>query len=132
MDNVSMRSAVLAFAGDNYGTEPEYLWESSPDYAVLRRKDNSKWYGIIMDVPCSRLGIGDTGKVDILDIKVDPLMLGSLLSEEGFLPAYHMNKQNWITVLLDGTVDREKIFMLIDMSYGLAAPKSKAVRKPFC
>lgn len=27
----------------------------------------------------------------------------------GILPAYHMNKEHWITVLLDGTVSKNKI-----------------------
>ena len=37
----------------------------------------------------------------------------------GFLPAYHMNKEKWITVLLDGTVDKAQIMDLLNMSYEL-------------
>lgn len=46
-------------------------------------------------------------------------MLGSLLEEKGFYPAYHMNKEHWITIFLDGSVDDEKILSLIDISYDL-------------
>jgi predicted DNA-binding protein (MmcQ/YjbR family) len=28
--------------------------------------------------------------------------------ENGILPTYHMNKEHWITILLDGTVSKEK------------------------
>ena len=30
-----------------------------------------------------------------------------------------MNKNHWITILLDGTVSEEKILDFLDMSYGL-------------
>lgn len=37
----------------------------------------------------------------------------------GFLPGYHMNKQHWITILLDGTVGESKILDFLNMSYDL-------------
>ena len=38
---------------------------------------------------------------------------------KGFLPGYHMDKSNWITILLDGTVQEAKILDFLDMSYDL-------------
>mgnify|MGYP002554662185 CR=1 FL=1 len=63
--------------------------------------------------------------VDILNVKCDPRMVGSLLGTTGFLPAYHMNKDKWISILLDGSVSKEEIFPLIDESYNLVMPKAK-------
>ena len=37
--------------------------------------------------------------------------------EPGVLPAYHMSKAHWLTVLIDGTVDLQKIKILLDVSY---------------
>ena len=37
-----------------------------------------------------------------------------------FLPGYHMNKQHWFTVPLDGTVPSEELFRLLDESRTLA------------
>lgn len=37
-----------------------------------------------------------------------------------------MNKNSWITILLDGTVQEEEIKNLIDLSYQLTQPKKKA------
>jgi len=37
------------------------------------------------------------------------------------LPAYHMNHAEWISVLLDGTVEKEKILNLLDLSFELTA-----------
>ena len=36
---------------------------------------------------------------------------------------YHMNKEHWISILLDGTVPIEKIYDLIDVSYDLKGKK---------
>ena len=54
-------------------------------------------------------------------MKCDPLMTGSLLGREGFFPAYHMNKDKWLSVALDGSADDEQIKMLLDMSFELTA-----------
>lgn len=115
----NLRDAVLRVAAEQYGTEPEYLWAKYPGYVVLRCP-NGKWYGVVMDVPRAKLGLAGEGMVDILDVKVEPLLASALRREEGFLPAHHMNKENWITALLDGTVDEEHIAALLDMSYQLA------------
>lgn len=105
---ISYRQDVLAFASEQYGTEPEFLWASYPGYAVLRHR-NGKWYGIVMDVPRERLGLSGQGCVDILNVKCEPDVIGAFRQRDGFLPAYHMNRSHWLTVLLDGTVDRETI-----------------------
>ena len=78
-----------------------------------------------MDVPKSRLGLEGDEPVTVLDVKCSPLMVGSLLSEKGFLPAYHMNKSSWISILLDGSVPDEKITPLLELSYDSVAPKRK-------
>lgn len=45
------------------------------------------------------------------------------------MPAYHMNKTRWITVILDGSVSTREIYRLIDASYELADAKSSARRQ---
>lgn len=103
----------------HYGTEPEYPWENSPDNAVLRNMMSGKWYAIIMRVKRQILGLDGDGFVDVMNVKCDPILVGSLRMENGFLPAYHMNKDKWISILLDGSVSKEEIFPLIDESYSL-------------
>lgn len=120
------RQAVLDHAKESYDTSPQYPWTKYPSYAVLRHADNQKWYAVIMNISKDKLGIKEEGSTDILNIKCDPLMSGSLLMEEGILPAYHMNKQNWLSVMLDGTVDIQKVYSLLQMSYELTkSAKSK-------
>ena len=47
------------------------------------------------------------------------------------VPGYHMNKQHWISVILDGSMTEEEILPLIAESWALAAPKEKG-RKQTC
>ena len=112
------REKIFEYVKKRYGTSPEYLWSSSPDSAVLRHK-NGKWYAVIMNVEKSKLGLEEDDTVEIIDVKCDPEMTGMIIQTYGFLPGYHMNKQHWITILLDGTVGESKILDFLDMSYDL-------------
>ena len=112
-----------------YSTAPDFPWESTPDAAVYRHENNRKWFALVMTIPKTRLGIRSDGMVDIVNLKCDPLLVGSLRSEPGVFPAYHMNKDKWISVALDGSADDEQIKMLLDMSYELTAVKIKRGHK---
>ncbi|MCC8181366.1 MAG: MmcQ/YjbR family DNA-binding protein [Clostridiales bacterium] len=46
------------------------------------------------------------------------------------VPAYHMNKQHWISIILDGSMEEEDILRLIQDSYDLTAPKKKGRGRP--
>ena len=119
------RERIIQYAKDRFGTEAEYLWADMPDAAVLRHSASKKWDGLIMDVSSAKLGLPGDDPVDVLDIKCSTIMIGSLLSEKGVLPAYHMNKNHWISILLDGSVPDEQIFPLLELSYDSVAPKRR-------
>lgn len=112
------REEIFEYVKKQYGTIPEYLWKESPESAVLRHK-NGKWYAVLMQVEKSRLGLEGNERIDIIDVKCNPDMVGLLTQTFGFLPGYHMNKKNWITMLLDGSVSEAKILDFLDMSYDL-------------
>ena len=122
--NKSYRANIFKYVQKTYGTTPEYLWQKYPEYAVLRRMDNRKWYAILMSVPRNRLGLDGNDVVDILNIKTDAGLYDFLCGEPGFLRGYHMGGK-WISVLLDGTVATAQIFALLDNSYKLVGPRSK-------
>lgn len=125
MKKKSLRGTVLKYVLEQYGTQPDYPWDNSPDSAVLRHTGGGKWYGLIMSVPKSKFGFSCDEPVDVLNLKCDPVMSGSMRLNDGIFPAYHMNKQHWISVLLDGTADTGLIKMLIDASFELTAKKMK-------
>ncbi len=81
-----------------------------------------------MDVPKEKLGAPGDGMLSVVNVKCDPVMIGGLLTEPGFFPAYHMNKDNWITIALDGSADPEKLKILLDMSYNRTNVKAKRRR----
>ena len=115
------RDSVYEYAEEQYGSIPEHLWTAFPLYSVFRRADNKKWYAIVMNIRGRKLGLDDDEYVDIVDVKCDPAVRDTLLGKPGFLPAYHLSRKSWITVLLDGTVDKDVLFGLIDQSYCLAS-----------
>lgn len=121
----SLVQAVFDYVRTTYGVEPDYPFPTAPDYPVLRHPDTRKWFALIMDVPRYRLGLSGEERVDILNIKCDPLLSGSLRLQEGYFPAYHMNHDGWLTILLDGTVPLDEITPLLDMSFELTLKKPK-------
>lgn len=122
----SLRGEVIKYIKKKYKADPEHLWKSYPDYIVFRHEDNNKWFAAVMDVAKDKLGLTGAEKVDVLNVKLDDIMFKEmLLHDEGFLPAYHMSKEYWISVLLDGTVPFEEISGLIDISYDVTASKKK-------
>ena len=119
------REKIFEYVQKKYGTQPEYLWMKWPDYAVLRHRDNNKWYAIIMNVSRKTLGLEGEEEVDILDVKCDPTAIDFFRQMDGFLPAYHMSKTNWITLLLDGSVPDEQVLDFVDASYAMTQPRKK-------
>lgn len=117
------RKEIEKYINENYDVLQEYPWDEYPNYTTFKHKNNKKWFALIMDIPFEKLKIEKEGIVDIVNLKCIPEMIGSLRKEAGILPGYHMNKEHWITVLLDGTVKKEKIFNLIDISYELTMKK---------
>ncbi len=65
-----------------------------------------------------------------INLKCDPdeaqLLRGI---HNSIIPGYHMNKEHWNTIILDGSLPDEMIFKLIDESYDIIVKKlKKAVR----
>lgn len=115
-----MAHRVIAYARETYGDELEFLWEKFSDNAVFRRKDTGKWYGALLTVQRCKLGLEGQGTAEILDLRVQPGELASLIDCKKYFPGYHMNKKHWVTVCLDGTVPFAEIADRIDESYRLA------------
>ena len=123
---IDLSEAIIGYISEKFGGEPEYLWLRTPDACIVRRKDNQKWYALLMTVDGSKLGLPESSPVRILNVKCDPIMAGSLRCRNGILPAYHMNKNSWITILLDGSLKTDEIFPLIDMSFSLTSGGGKS------
>lgn len=118
---------VLHYVQVTYQNEPEYLWQSFPDNAIVRRSDNGKWYLAILTVRKKKLGLPGEGTLEVLDIRMKPEDVVRLVDGTRYFPGYHMNKKHWVTLCLDAPdpaslpVPLEEIFARIDESFTLAA-----------
>lgn len=130
---MDLREEVFRYVKRKYKSEAEYLWARFPNYVIFRHQDNQKWYGLVMNIPAEKLGLNIEGNVDILNVKLNDLLLADMLiQQEGYFLGYHISKGNWISILLDGTVPMKEIKGLIDISYQVtASAKTKQqLRKP--
>lgn len=125
------RKQAEGYIAEKYGVTPEYPWLSSPMHGVFRHESNRKWFAIIMRVSGTKLGLESDENIDVMNVKCDNILIGSLLGQSGFFPAYHMNKSHWISIALDGSAEEETVKWLIDMSFSATAEKTrrKTVKK---
>jgi predicted DNA-binding protein (MmcQ/YjbR family) len=117
------RQETEKYIFEEFGAEPEHLWASFPDYAVFRNKRNKKWFGVIAGIDYRKFGIDRDGRCEAIVIKCDPILIGSLIHNEGFCPGYHMSKKSWLTVLLDGSAPDEQIKDLLHLSFDIIDSK---------
>ncbi len=91
------------------------MWDDTPGCGVFRNKDNDKWFGIIMNIPKNKI-VGDSNtEIEVINIKLDE-KTDELLNKNGIYKAFHMNKKNWVSIILDDTLIDDEIMELIDIS----------------
>ncbi|WJM87508.1 MmcQ/YjbR family DNA-binding protein [Dickeya chrysanthemi] len=101
-----------------YGVLPDYPWKNSS--ACVFRHPNRKWFCLNMTVKNHQLGREGNDDVEIINVKARPEMIGSLRSIKGVLPAYHMNKEHWLSIVLQ-EIDTETLWQLVSDSHLLTA-----------
>lgn len=117
------KEALFQWAEKEFGVKPDYPWQERN--AVLRHGGSRKWFGLVMELDRGKLGLEGQGKVEVLNVKGDPRIIGALKGQPGFFPAYHMNKEQWLSILLEGPVEEGQIQELLRMSYELTRGKGK-------
>ena len=112
---------IMTRVQEKYENQLEYLWEKSPDTAILRHENNQKWYAVLMKISWDKLEKGREGLVEAVNLKHD--QVSDLLVKKGIYPAFHMNKRYWISVPLDDSLSDEEILELIEKSWNLTLKK---------
>ena len=112
---------IMTLVQEKFENQLEYLWEKSPDTAVLRHDDNQKWYAVLMKISWEKLDNAQEGQVEVVNLKHD--QVADLLSQKGIYPAFHMNKRYWISLPLDDTLSDEQIVKLFERSWFLTSKK---------
>ena len=106
---------------DTYGIEADYPWQTNPNFGVFRHPVGKKWFALVMDISKRRLGKDDV-IADVVNLKCAPSLISSFCRDDGIYPAYHMNKANWISVVL-ADADEDEIKTLTDISFNLTIKK---------
>ena len=122
------RAELTQYIFDTYSVEPDYPFSDDNVSAVFRHPANRKWFALAMNIPARRLGLPSDARIDIVNLKCDPILIVSLRGAPGFFPAYHMSKENWITAALDGSASDETLKTLLDISHQATAPKVRGRR----
>ena len=121
-----LRDKLIDHIKKVYDVSPEYPWSRYDSNAVFRHADNKKWFALVMDVEKEKLGLRGEGVIPVVNLKIDDMLFRDMLIQnKGIIPAYHMNKQHWITVLLDGSVPEKMVKELLEMSYAATASSGK-------
>lgn len=110
------RAEVIAYCltfEDVYEDEPFH----DPNWTVMRHKENRKVFAWVFE---------RQGHIWV-NVKCDPEWRDFWRSAyPSVLPAYHLNKEHWNSVILDGTVPDRDVMRMIEESYGLTKPKKRA------
>ncbi len=77
----------------------------------MRRKDTDKWYALLARLSADKVGGSKKDIIEVVNLRRTEGMGGPR-----FLPAYHMNKKTWTTVILDGTIDANKLLRFLTVS----------------
>ncbi|MBQ9270402.1 MAG: MmcQ/YjbR family DNA-binding protein [Oscillospiraceae bacterium] len=119
MNNV--KDDLILYVKNTYHVKPDHPFSTVPNCSVFRHSDTRKWFALMMDVSARKLGLGNDGQVDLINLKCSAALAGVLRQQTGFFPGYHMHHDSWISILLDGTVPSGEISPLIDLSYTLTS-----------
>lgn len=114
---------IIKYIKEKYHDDLEYLWKKSPNVAICRNKTNNKWYGILFVLSESKLKIKSNKTIDVINLKYPKDSIKNIIDNEKIFAGYHMNKNNWITIKLDESIDIKEIYKLLDNSYKLSKNK---------
>lgn len=116
---MNTREEALAFCHKFKNIIEDYPFHD-PNWALMRHKENKKAFAFIYEHE-------DNIRINV---KCDPEWRDFWRSAfVSVVPAYHMNKEHWNSIILDGNVPDKDIEKMITESYELTMPKRKKKKK---
>ena len=107
------RKEVIEFCMSLKQVYEDYPFQDS-NWTLMRHETNKKTFAFIFE---------RDGHIWV-NIKCDPeWILVWRETYDSVVPAYHMNKKHWISILLDRTVQITQVEKLLDESYQLVTKK---------
>lgn len=91
-------------------TYKDYPFQDDFESVTLKHLNNKKWFALMMNV----------NNMLYLNVKTDPNYSDILRNTYDYIiPAYHMNKEHWNTIIISKKIDESLIKELIEQSYQL-------------
>lgn len=114
---------IIKYIKEKYNDDLEFLWDKFPNNAIWRNKKNNKWYALLLTIKENKIGLSSDKLIEIIDIRYPKEEISNIIDNKIIFKGYHMNKNSWITIKLDGNLDIKYIFKLIDDSYNISLNK---------
>lgn len=109
-DDILNKEEIIEYGLELPNTYEDYPFPDDDFSATIKHKSNNKWFALIMKVK---------GKL-YLNVKTNPDYSDILRNTYKYIiPAYHMNKEHWNTIIVDENVDVSIVKELIEQSYEL-------------
>jgi predicted DNA-binding protein (MmcQ/YjbR family) len=113
------KEQYLDFCRNIGGAQADQPFNEDFSSWVVRHSDTGKWFALIME---------HDGRW-IVNLKCDPMESDFLRKAfEGVIPAYHMNKTYWNTVILESDVPDEELERMTLNSFALTDKKRRQHR----
>lgn len=112
---------IIDYVRKKYHDELEFLWDD--ENAIWLNKKRKKWYAVLMVLSENKINGNSTDKIEVINLRYQKNLINDLIDNRKFFPGFHMNKNNWITIKLDGSVAIKEIYELLDNSYNISLNK---------
>lgn len=117
---------------EKYNESPDFPFTDSKykHFGIFRYKENKKWYGLVMNV--NKRVFGKEYKdecVDVINVRINENNRDTIINNKNIFPSYHMNKQKWISILLDESLSDLEVMDYIEYSRNFMINKSKKRNK---
>ncbi len=117
---MTLKSEIIEMCLSFNNVYQDFPFKSKLNYSVIRHRSNKKIFALVYT----------KDDVTFVNLKAEPMM-ADLLKQmyKAVVPGYHMNKQHWISVILDGTIGDDEIKRFVSNSFDLTKPSVKQKRK---
>lgn len=114
---MKLRSQIITYCSNLTDVYEDYPFHD-PNWTVMRHKENKKVFAWIYE---------KDGFIWI-NVKCNPEWRDFWRDAfTSVVPAYHLNKEHWNSIILDGTVPEDDIKRMIEESYELTKGRKKKI-----